>query len=288
MVALQVESKGWLRALLQIILFILVLAGAVAPLLLVPNSLIQFLLATMVLVALLFVWARHVDRRPFSDYGLMPFGRLLSATLAGLVIGTVSVAIVFGVSVALGAIEVSELPVTIAFAAILSFFLKMLVVGVWEEIFFRGFLFTSLRDVFASKSNARAGIFGALLVSSLAFGIAHSMTDHASIASLAILAVNGAMLCIPFVLTGNLGLSIGFHAAWNFAQSKIFGFAMSGNPAEGSLIAIEQQGPVFWTGGAYGPEAGLAGLLGLAVGLALFVAVIALFPRLTGKSGTSG
>ncbi|MBC2778459.1 CPBP family intramembrane glutamic endopeptidase [Parasphingopyxis marina] len=273
-----VGRDGRLRVVLRIALFVLALALAVAPLLLVQNSLLQFLFANVILVAMLVVWARYVDRRPFADYGLVPTARLLFGIAVGLVIGTVSVAIIFGASVALGAAEVSSLTTAILDSAFLMFFIKMLLVAVWEETFFRGFLFTNIDGSLAKKTSARTAAIGALLLSSLIFAAAHSGTDHMSVASFAILTLNGVILCIPFLLTGSLGLSIGFHAAWNFAQSKLFGFAMSGNAADGSLITIEPQGPVFWTGGAYGPEAGLSGVTGFFAALALFLLVIRLFP----------
>ena len=44
-----------------------------------------------------------------------------------------------------------------------------------------------------------------MLVSSIAFGMAHSATDNVSLSSFAILTAFGALMCVPFLLTGNLG-----------------------------------------------------------------------------------
>jgi len=287
METLPMGGEGKLGAIVRMCLFVPALLLCVAPLLLVPNAILQFLLAVIVMSGLLVAWARYVDRRPFADYGLSPGNRLLFGTVAGLAIGVTSVAIIFAVSLALGAINMTSVTTAFVDTAFMLFFVKMLLVAVWEETFFRGFLFTSLRDVFASKVDARRGTLGALIVSSLLFAAAHASTDHISVASFSILAMNGVVLCIPFLLTGNLGLSIGFHAAWNFAQTKIFGFAMSGNASEGSLVAIDRLGPAYWTGGDYGPEAGLAGLLGLSAALMLFLVVIRLFPSGAGRGLTT-
>ncbi len=274
-------------AIMRLFLFVPALLLCVAPLLLVPNAVLQFLLADAVLIGLLVVWARYVDRRPFGDFGLLPGGRLLFGTAAGLAIGVVSVAFIFAVSIGLGAVHMVSVSAVFVNGAFALFLVKMLLVAIWEEIFFRGFLFTSLRSIFSSRGNRRGAVVAPVMLSSLIFAAAHSGTDHISIASLSILTLNGVVLCIPFLLTGNLGLSIGFHAAWNFAQTKIFGFAMSGNASEGAVVTIERLGPAYWTGGAYGPEAGLAGLMGLCVALGLFLAVIRIFPRVTGRADVS-
>ena len=59
-----------------------------------------------------------------------------------------------------------------------------------------------------------------------------------------------------FVRTGQLWLPIGLHIGWNFFQSSVFGFPVSGLDRPG-LLDITVSGPELWTGGAFGPEAGL-------------------------------
>ena len=64
-------------------------------------------------------------------------------------------------------------------------------------------------------------------------------------------------------------LAIGIHWAWNFVEGPIFGTAVSGGSGKG-LIKPVITGPDLWTGGAFGPEAGLVALIiGTAVGIIL-------------------
>jgi hypothetical protein len=57
---------------------------------------------------------------------------------------------------------------------------------------------------------------------------------------------------------------------WNFFQGNVFGFPVSGNVFDSvTIFAIQQGGPPLWTGGVFGPEAGLLGMLAILLGMGL-------------------
>ena len=103
------------------------------------------------------------------------------------------------------------------------------------------------------KMNAKTSVIVSVLFNSLLFGLMHLGNDNASWYTSFNISMDILTLCLPFLLTGRLGMSIGMHFSWNFIQSAVFGFANSGNIAKGALLKIEvTDNPI--TGGAFGPE----------------------------------
>ncbi|MEZ4945421.1 MAG: CPBP family intramembrane glutamic endopeptidase [Cyclobacteriaceae bacterium] len=257
------SSDNRLQLLWRIIIFISLLLLAIAPLLLINNSTLQFLGATVILIISLYLNARYIDKRAFSEYGLKCTNKTFLYSVVGILIGAISVGLLLGVGYFTGTLAISKHIGTPDGQLLLLFGLKMFFVAIIEESLYRGYLFTNFYETFQSKgnSNNRFAFIAAVGVSSTLFGLAHFSTNNASVISIGFLIINGIVWCIPFIITNNLGLSIGMHFSWNFFQS-FFGFTMSGNKASDSLLIIKNIGHPIWTGGDYGPEAGLLGLLG--------------------------
>ncbi len=255
-------KDGPLHIVWRVVCFVLMLLLLVSPLLLIHSATIQFLGATLVLLLTLFIHAKYFDRRPFSSYGI-PFNRLsIRYGLVGLTIGAFSVGVMMMAGKWTGILDVTTASKSLEINLLLVFCLKMLLVAIVEEVLFRGYFFTNLNEYFQTKmSSSNHALVVAMVLSSVVFGLAHFGNENASPLSMALLSLNGLIWCIPYVMTGNLWLSIGLNASWNFTQS-LLGFTMSGNEAVNSFFLIEHAGDSFWTGGAYGPEGGMLGVLG--------------------------
>ncbi|HEY1038542.1 MAG TPA: CPBP family intramembrane glutamic endopeptidase, partial [Bacteroidia bacterium] len=130
----------------------------------------------------------------------------------------------------------------------------LLVGGFIEEIFFRAFLFYIIYEALRTiiKEPRKRAIFMIIIISPL-FGLAHWGNNGATIISTINLGIDAMMMCLPFLITGRLGMSIGIHFAWNLIQGSIFGFAMSGNIAKASVMSVNMPDNIL-TGGAFGPE----------------------------------
>jgi hypothetical protein len=112
----------------------------------------------------------------------------------------------------------------------------------------------------------------AWILSSVLFGVLHYLNPNSSWLSTLYLVIYGVFLGTGYVLTGQLAIPIGLHFTWNFVQGSIFGYPVSGRAlSEASVITTEQIGPVLWTGGAFGPEAGLLGIVAMLAGMGLTV-----------------
>jgi len=68
------------------------------------------------------------------------------------------------------------------------------------------------------------------------------------------------MICLPFLITGRLGVSIGMHFSWDVVQGAVLGFANSGHIAKASIISVSMPDNML-TGGAFGPEGSILLLL---------------------------
>lgn len=231
------------------------------------------------IAALASVWvaAQLVDRRSITDFGLGWDSLWKKELLIGITFGVISIGAIFLVQWSLGWVEITGFGWERSFSVpygiwLCTYLLTMALVGFYEELIFRGYqilnLFEGLHD--ASSPPLRNCIY-AVLISSVVFALMHIGNSNASVASTLNIAIAGAVLAVPYIYTGRLALSVGLHASWNFVQGGIFGFPVSGSGFRGSVLQIDQQGADAFTGGAFGPEAGLLGLAGLALMLGLIL-----------------
>jgi hypothetical protein len=233
------------------------------------------LLVVLTLACLLAV--RLLDRRPVRELGIVPGPGFWGDLGFGLGLGALLMALIFGFELALGWIEVVDVARpglgAASFAAgFLNMTLLFLAVGFYEELANRGYLLRALAQGFVCRRiPPAAALAAATLLSSLVFGLGHLGNPHSTWVSTFNIVLAGIMLALPYLLTGRLAASIGLHVTWNLFQGSVFGFPVSGLDAPATLLVIEQRGPEAWTGGAFGPEAGLVGLIAMGLGSALIV-----------------
>jgi len=87
---------------------------------------------------------------------------------------------------------------------------------------------------------------------SLLFGLAHMLNPNATFLGGFNIFLAGLLLGLGYILTGQLGLSIGLHIATNFFQGFVFGYATSGATMAARLISTRVNGPEIWTGSRIG------------------------------------
>jgi membrane protease YdiL (CAAX protease family) len=224
-------------------------------------------------IGLIWIASLYLDKRAFSDFG-MTFNKEWWVDLAfGLLLGILSMTGIFLIELWMGWVSISELfHVFVAdrsfWITISLFFVLFSAVGFAEELFYRSYILTNAAEGLNVNNRPTRAIISALLLSSILFGLTHAFNANATLISTFNIMFGGVWLAIGYLLTGRLAISIGLHIAWNFCQGNIFGFAISGHTFAReavSMITIEQAGPALWTGGSFGPEAGIIGFLAMLV-----------------------
>ena len=111
-------------------------------------------------------------------------------------------------------------------------------------------------------------------MTSALFGLVHIFNPNATWFSSFAIAVEALLLGGAYMVTRSLWLPIGLHAGWNFTQGAIFGVPVSGIAVHG-LVKAQLSGPVLLSGGQFGLEASVIGLL-VAAGAGVWLVWLAL------------
>jgi membrane protease YdiL (CAAX protease family) len=224
----------------------------------------------------LWVAGRLLDRRPFSGFGFRLDRRWWGDLAFGLALGMLLMTAIFLVELAAGWVTIRSFlhttPRAQPFGLVFAYSLVLFIcVGIYEEALARGYLLRNLSEGLNLRFvGPRVAIILAWVISSLIFGALHAGNPNATLVSTINLMVAGLFLGLSYVLTGELAIPIGLHITWNLFQGNVYGFPVSGGDfTQATVIAVTQGGPDWCTGGAFGPEAGLIGLLATMAGMAL-------------------
>ena len=213
-----------------------------------PALLREALIATLVL-GVSWVMGR-IELRPIGSYGLSG-PRSFRNFAAGLGWGVALFSLLVGLLAATGHLAFEG--VALHGSAILGYGAAWMVVfflvAFAEEALFRGYLQSTL---------ARGiGFWPAAVCLSVSFGLIHLRSENELFLGIAMAAMGGLVFSLCLRLSGSLWWGIGFHAAWDWAESFLFGTADSGYRMQGHWLASRPLGDVHWSGGSAGPEGSL-------------------------------
>ncbi|MBS0384239.1 MAG: CPBP family intramembrane metalloprotease [Proteobacteria bacterium] len=188
-----------------------------------------------------------IERRSLDAYYLDGPRAILRAT-QGAAVGLALIAMLVGGQIALGALSFDGLA-TIGQAALLSgveWGVAFVLVALLEEMIFRAYLLARLARSF--------GFRGAAIATPVLFAAAHFSNLGEGLIGLVSVVLAGLVLSYAIWKTGSLWWAFGWHAAWDWGETYLFGAADSGAPATGSLMITHPHGPEWLSGGATGPE----------------------------------
>lgn len=208
---------------------------------------------------------RFLDHRSMSSLGLERGQQAAWDLVAGFLIAGAIMLLIFVVFWAGGWLVIQgfawqNVPTQETILTILVFLGVFIIVGWQEELLARGYWLQNISE--------GLNIFWGVLISSLAFALAHLFNPNMGAMPAAGLFLAGLFLAYAYLRSRRLWLPIGLHIGWNFFEATIFGFPVSGMNLFG-LIKLSVDGPVWLTGGPFGPEAGLVLLPALALGVIL-------------------
>ena len=259
--------SGW-RVLLYFVTVIVVyyLLAVIADLTRVvpPQSLLFLFYISVALATLLMV--RAVDKKKFISVGFPYHGKILKEMALGFFIGTVMIVIVGGAELLFGAIKLSLRPNVGMILLLRNFGLSFVFFGFFamgEELLFRGYPFQAF--------TSGMGPVGATAVMSLVFGALHLGNPEAGIFSTVNTMLAGAFLCAAYLKTRTLYFPFGIHFAWNFVQNFFLSLPVSGLLTNRTIFIPTDYGPDWFTGGRYGPEAGVGTTIIMIMAILYFI-----------------
>ena len=145
----------------------------------------------------------------------------------------------------------------IGFSTLMSIVLLFVGVAVAEELLFRGFIFQRLI--------AGLGQWPAQLILAGYFLLTHlnnpGMTGDVKILASINIFIASLMFGVAFIRTKSLAMPLGLHFMANLTQGGVLGFGVSGTDQSGLLKPVFNEVPEWLTGGQFGLEASVLGLV---------------------------
>ncbi len=261
---------GW-RLLIQALIF--AVFAAIASSLIFPALpegrfylLVEEVVRLLAITIPIYLARRFLDRRSITSLGVTLKSGISRDILAGTLISGVSVSLLFAIFWAMGWVKIEgfawqvESPSSVLGG--MAIMLLIYAMTAWgEELQARGYWLQNLEE--------GLNLGWAFILSSLFFSLTHFLNEGFSWMAFLGLFVGSFDLAYGYIRTRRLWLPIGLHLGWNFFLGTVYGFAVSGWEGMPSLVLQSVSGPELWTGGAFGPEAGLLMLLAVGVNVGL-------------------
>ena len=210
-------------------------------------------------VGLTWAFCHYLDHTSLRSLGLQRH-RWLRNVGTGWALGAVLQLLIFVAFAALGWLTVERAPwqpLELA-ASVVSW----LIISFNEELAFRGYIMQRLSQAW--------GMPAAVVASSLIFAMVHMFNPNFRPLAMLSLFAAGLLLACAYLVSRSLWLPIGVHLGWNLMEMQILGFPGSGVP-EPAILRASVTGPEVMTGGAFGPEGGVLGIVFPLIGIALLL-----------------
>jgi membrane protease YdiL (CAAX protease family) len=192
-----------------------------------PGMLYLGLLLPLVMVVITLLLYRFLDGRRLSGFGFGMDRRARGVTFWGLGLMLFGFGLLIGVTSLTGVAQ-WKFASAISWRFVLSAIVAYLGTGVWEEFYFRGYMYRTLTDY---------GKPAAYIVSILIFSFIHFTEETIEVTRVVDLLLVSFMLTYVYDKTGSIWPGVILHGAWDLINSLFVG-----NLSRTSLLAVT--GPV--------------------------------------------
>ncbi|QGA81975.1 type II CAAX prenyl endopeptidase Rce1 family protein [Halomicrobium sp. LC1Hm] len=230
---------------------------------------------TVVMVALLGLFARHLDHRPVREYGYRLSRSWWYDLVVGIGLGMIVVALTFVIGRYTNSLRVTGtglLPETASVGRFLLFFAAFAGVAFYEEYIYRGsFVTNAVEGLSARGISGPVATTLAVLTSTLAFAAIHVPGAIAGEANISLVLVKtgllGGLLGIAYIWTDELAFPMGVHLGVNYALMNVFGIGAAKVSGVPTVLTVEHT-----TTGLWSPARGIPIFLAVLVGYVLVFA----------------
>ncbi len=247
-------KKGWLRVLLFLIAYFLVivfsanLVDVTAASLFPGTGALNLFYTTILLnflagLVLVLFFRKTFDRQSIISLGFAWKG-FAKERAAGFVTGILLISVMATVLWLMNLLQ--WFTVDIDWQGMLLVFAILIIIAIGEELVFRGYILTNLMQSMPKEA--------ALILSAVLFAVFHSLNPDFNLIAFFNIFLAGILLGINYIYTKNLWFAIFFHFSWNFFQGPVLGFQVSGIELP-TLLQQNIKGSILVTGGPFGLEA---------------------------------
>jgi membrane protease YdiL (CAAX protease family) len=225
---------------------------------LIGDILLPWMLLASAVVAT-YVMLRLVEKLPWSEVALDRAAASPKLLLTGAAWGALTIGLASAVLLGFHQLQIERSMPGSWWDAAGRSTAALLPAAFFEELLFRGYLFSLLRRTTGWKT--------ALVVTSFAFGLVHGWNPGADAESILAVIVAGFFLGAILLATRSLYAAGVAHFAWNWVMAVALHIQVSGLASPNPDYRTIETGPDWLTGGPWGPEGGLVAVASMFVGI---------------------
>ena len=221
--------------------------------------LIGMLLSDIVMMLIVFLFCRFIQKRKLRTLGFIKKGMLKEYGL-GMLLGFAFFSVCVLLGVLFGGLKIEGISPEFSIGIFVAYLLGYMVQGMTEEVLCRGY--------FLGSYARRYPVYAAVLANSLLFASLHLLNSGISVLAFINITLFGIFASIYFIRRGSIWGIGAFHSIWNLVQGNFYGIKVSGTPVGNTLFTTQAiAGKSLWNGGDFGMEGSLICTIVLTCGI---------------------